>query len=37
MYKEVKGKNKVTNIPKNLTKKEVENNKNKANSKILDK
>ena len=37
MYKEVEGKNKVTNIPKNLTKKEMENNKNKANSKILDK
>ena len=37
MYKGVEGKNKVTNIPKNLTKKEVENNKNKANSKILDK
>ena len=37
MYKEVEGKNKVTNIPKNLTKKEMENNKNRANSKILDK
>ena len=37
MYKEVEGKNKVTNIPKNLTKKEMENNKNKTNSKILDK
>ena len=37
MYKEVEGKNKVTNIPRNLTKKEMENNKNKANSKILDK
>ena len=37
MYKGVEGKNKVTNIPKNLTKKEVKNNKNKANSKILDK
>ena len=37
MYKEVEGENKVTNIPKNLTKKEIENNKNKANSKILDK
>ena len=37
MYKEVEGKNKVTNIPKNLTKKEMENNKNKATSKMLDK
>ena len=35
-YKGVQGKNKVTNIPKNLTQKEVENKKNKANSKILD-
>ena len=36
MYKGVQGKNKVTNIPKNLTQKELENKKNKANSKILD-
>jgi|GEM_PF-1319375 len=36
MYKGVQGKNKVTNIQKNLTQKEMENKKNKANSKILD-
>ena len=36
MYKGVQGKNKVVNLSKNLTKEQIENKKNKANSKILD-